>query len=211
MSDDRRAASAAERRPATARLPALKRRGCNVLVSGAVSEATLTRATRRLFGAVDLDRTRVLVQTDPVRRAREFLPAALGPDSPSVVVFELDAYERAADPLAALRADVVSAADDFAARSSHPVGGEFRLSVTSLDRLLTAYDAPAVDDFLRRTTEAVAAVRGMGHYCSDGQRSALAALSADRLFDGVVELRDRSGAEHRLRLPRSPPTAWVDL
>ena len=211
MADNCRVVSDMDRRSVVARLPALKRNGCNVLVSGAVSHTTLTRATRRLFGAVDLDRTRVLVQTDPTVCAREFLPAALGPGSPSVLVFEIGAYESAPDPLAALCDDVIATIDDFAARSSQPVSGEFRLSVTSLDRLLTAYDASAVEDFLHQTTEAVIAVRGMGHYCYDGPRSALSTLSLDRLFDGFVELRDRAQAEHRFRLSRSSPTDWVDI
>lgn len=211
MSDNRRAAPGGDGASAVARLPELKRTGCNVLVTGTVSETTLARATRRLFGAADLDRTRVLVRTASGACARDFLPATVDSDSSSVVRFDIDAYEAASNPLAALCDDVVAAADDFAAGSRRPVGSEFRLSVTSLDGLLTASDARAVGRFLDRTTGAVTDVRGMGHYCYDGPRSALSALPLDRLFDGFVELRDRSRAEHRLRLPQSPPTDWTDL
>lgn len=214
MCSDRRAAADAMRRSVLDRLPQLKRGGCNLLVTGAVSQETAHRATRRLFGAPDLERTRVLVRTDDSDES-DLLPAAVDSSSPAVTVidFDFDSDDDAdttADPLSALGAAVVEAADAFGA-GSRRCAGEFRLSVTSLDRLLLASDVAAVERFLRRATEAVTSVRGLGQYRYAGPRSELSALPLDLLFDAFVELRDQPGAEHRVSLSRAPPTDWVEL
>lgn len=211
MISDRRAAFGAERRSAVERLPAFKRRGCNLLVTGAVSEATANRATRRLFGAPDLERTRVLVRTDDADE-RHLLPATVDPTAPTVTVIDRrETAHAGTDLLAALGTAVVEAAADFEAGARRCTGGEFRLSVTSLDRLLADYDAAAVERFLRRVTDAVTGVRGLGQYRYAGPRSERSAPSFDHLFDAVVELRDGSHAEHRLRPSHASPTDWVDL
>jgi hypothetical protein len=216
MSSDRRTAADAERRSTLERLPQFKRRGCNLLVTGAVSESTANRATRRLLGSPDLERRRVLVRTDDAPVA-DLLPAAVDSRSPTVTVIDSRDSQPAAPPaadtgpLAPLGTAVVDAADAFGGGALGCVGGEFRLSVTSLSQLLDDHGVGAVERFLQRVTAAVTRVRGLGHYRYAGPRAELSTLPVDRLFDGVVELRDRATPEHRLSLARTASTDWVEL
>ena len=216
MFSDRRPAADAERRSTASRLPQFKRRGCNLLVTGAVSETTANRATRRLLGTSDLERRRVLVHTDDTPVA-DLLPAAVDSHSRTVTVIDSRADRPAApadadsDPLARLGTAAVDAADAFGGGAPGCTGGEFRLSVTSLGRLLADHGVVAVERFLRRLTEAVTRVRGVGHYRYIGPRADLSTLPLDRLFDGFVELRDGANPEHRVSLLRTTPTDWVDL
>lgn len=224
MFRDRCTALGAERRSLPERLPALKRRGCNLLVTGDVSERTATRATRRLFGDPTLARTRVLVHSSDTE-VDDLLPATVDRDDPMVTVIDATAVAAPAteaaeadsdaadtdDPLAVLEAAVVERADAFGATSPRRTGGEFRLAVTSLDRLRSDHAPGAVERFLCRTTEAVRSVRGLGHYRYAGPRSDLSALPLDRLFDGFVELRDRPDVAQRISCPQTEPTNWVEF
>jgi hypothetical protein len=214
MSDDCRAARG-EREPAVLdTLPRLKRRGCNLLVTGTVSEATANRATRRLLGAPDVERKRILVRTVDAPPVAELLPTGVTADDSSVRVFDYrptDAERDAFDSLGGLVSAVSSAIDDFASRSTPLVGGELRLSVPSLGSLVATHDAASVERFLRRLTDAIVGVRGMGHYRYPGPRVDVATLPLDRLFDGFVDLREHARPQHRVSLSTTPPTEWVDL
>jgi hypothetical protein len=203
MPDDRRVTGGTS---AANRLSRLKRQGCNLLVTGAASDRAANRATRRLFGAADLDRTRVLVRTDPTTPVTALLPAAVAADAPSVTVVDVadagtDTRDARPPSLVALGRTVGAAAADFAAGPEPRVGGEFRLAVTSLDRLVADHGVAAVGRFLARVTDAVTDVRGLGQYRLAGPPSALSALPLDRLFDGVVDLRDDDGPDHRVSFP----------
>ena len=141
MSDDR-GAVARVREPAVADLlPRLKYAGCNLLVCGNVSDATTSRATRRLFGAPELDRKRVLVRTSGAPPVADLLPAGVTVDDPDVRVFEYRTDGVAAansdasgvsgtsdasdslDTLDALGRRVSAAVDDFASCPTGLVGG----------------------------------------------------------------------------------------
>lgn len=228
MSDDRGAATGVHESAVADLLPRLKHAGCNLLVSGDVSHATVGRATRRLLGAPELDRKRVLVRTSGAPPAADLLPSGVDPTDPDVRVFEYrtdgpgpDGPDAAtsvtpgsshgADTLDALGRRVSAAVDDFASCPTGLVGGELRLSVSSLGPLVADEDAASVERFLRRTTDAVVDARGLGHVCYPGPRADVVALPLDRLFDGYVDLRERARPEHRLSFPPARPTAWVDL
>jgi hypothetical protein len=211
MSDDCRAARG-EREPAVLdTLPRLKRRGCNLLVTGTVSDATANRATRRLLGAPDVERTRILVRTVDAPPVAELLPTGVTADDSSVRVFDYRSADPEWDSLGGLASAVSSAIDDFASRSTPLVGGELRLSIPSLDSLVATHDIASVERFLRRITDAIVGVRGMGHYRYPGPRVDVATLPLDRLFDGFVDLRERARPQHRLSLSTTPTTEWVDL
>jgi hypothetical protein len=229
MSDDRGAATGVGESAVADLLPRLKHAGCNLLVSGNVSHATTGRATRRLLGAPDLDRKRVLVRTPDAPPVTDLLPVGVAAADPDVRVFEYrtdgpgpggpDAVapsaapgpSHGADTLDALGRRVSAAVDDFVSCPTGLVGGELRLSVSSLGPLVADADAASVERFLRRTTDAVADARGLGHVCSPGPRADIATLPLERLFDGYVDLRERARAEHRLSFPSARPTAWIDL
>lgn len=209
MSDGRRATGGGE--PAVVEaLPRLKREGCNLLVTGAVSEATTCRATRRLFGSPTIERKRILVRTADAPAVGDLLPTGVDASDPSVRIIDASAYAAERDSLDALGSAVSAAVDEFGSHSTPLVGGELRLSVVSLDSLVVAYDFASVERFLRRITETVSTVRGMGHYRYSGSRDD-ATFPRDSLFDGVVDLRERGRPEQRLSVPEAGPTDWLGL
>jgi hypothetical protein len=205
MHDDRRAARRPSARPAD-RLRRLKREGCNLLLAGAVSDATATRATRRLLGSTELDRKRVLVVPGGTA-AGDLLPSGVSADDPAVSVVAYDAAGPESLPDLAGRA--AEAVRGYAAADGL-VGGELRLAVASLGALVDDHDVRDVEAFLRRVTAAVRDARGIGQYRYAGPRADLP-FRPGRLFDGAVSLRDRSGAEQRLSFPSGESTDWVAL
>ena len=162
MSDGRRATGGGE--PAIVEaLPRLKREGCNLLVTGAVSEATVCRATRRLFGSSTIERKRILVRTADAPAVGDLLPTGVDTSDPSVRVIEASAYAAERDPLDALGEVVSATVDEFRSCSSPLVGGELRLALVSLDSLAAGHGHASIERFLRRITDAIATARGMGH------------------------------------------------
>lgn len=201
-----------KRRPAVASLlPHLKRGGCNLLVAGDVSEATVSRATQRLLGSPDVERKRILVRTADAPSPTDLLPVGVRDDDDTVRVVDYGAARSDGDSLRQLERGVSAAVDEFRTARTPLVGGELRLSVTSLDSLVDGFDPDAVEQFLRRTTRLVGEARGMGHYCYRGPRTDLSDLPLDRLFDGFIDLRDRTRPEQRLSVPSLATTDWVAL
>jgi hypothetical protein len=219
MSRDRRVARGARERDVTDVLPRLKREGCNLLVTGSVSAETANRATQRLLGAPEVERKRVLVRTHGTAPVTDLLPVGVTPNDPTVRVFDYGNYDAESESLRTLGRDVSNAIDEFRSGPTSLVGGELRLSVVSLGPLLVDNDVPSTERFLRRTTQAVADARGMGHYRYPGPRSEFGARSfdPDHLFDGILSLRERVGPEQRLSIPATVPTVptnstdWVEL
>lgn len=211
MSGDRRAVRGEHGTSAAALLPHFKRRGCNLLVAGSVSEATANRATQRLLGAPDLERKRVLVRTDELTPVHELLPPGVSVDDSDVRVVQYRGATLDHDPLTSLARRVTETVAAFDSLSSPLVGGELRLAVTSLGAVVSDHDALATERFLRCVTDAVAGVRGMGHYRYSGPRGDLSSLPAERLFDAFVDLRDEFGAEQRLSTPTAQSTDWLEL
>jgi hypothetical protein len=209
MSDGRRATGGGE--PAVVEaLPRLKREGCNLLVTGAVSEATTCRATRRLFGSSTIERKRILVRTADAPAVDDLLPTGVDASDPSVRVIDASAYAAERDPLDALGEAVSAAVDEFCSRSPPLVGGELRLAFVSLDSLAAGHGRDSIDRFLRRITDAIATARGMGHYRYGSSRDDTTRPSDD-LFDGFVDLRERSRPEQRLSISEVGPTDWTSL
>jgi hypothetical protein len=214
MSGDRRAVGGEHGPSAVELLPRFKRDGCNLLVSGTVSESTANRASRRLLGSPDLDRKRVLVPTGGPGSVDGLLPPGVSTDDRSVSVVQHRTPSDdgdGGDSLATLSRRVTEAVTAFDSLSPPLVGGELRLVVTSLDALLADHDVRATERFLRSVTGVVSSVRGMGHYRYPGPRADLSSLPTERLFDAFVDLRDTPATEQRLSIPPSRSTDWLDL
>ncbi len=211
MSGDRRAVGRERGLSAVDLLPRLKREGCNLLVTGAVSETTANRASKLLLGSPDLDRKRVLVRTENTGSVDELLPSGVSTDDRDVRVVQYHSCPEDTDPLASLARRVAEAVTAFDSLSPPLVGGELRLVVTSLDSILADHDALAIEQFLRCVTDTVSGVRGMGHYRYTDSRAELSSLPVERLFDAFVDLRDQPAAGQRLSVPSRQSTGWLDF
>lgn len=211
-------------------LRGLKCQGCNLLVTGVAPGPTECLAARRLLGAAEEPRRRILAFPDAAPdRVGDYLPAGVDADGPDVWVVEQGAATRTV-PAAATGVDLPSPGDEgalsdlrrelvgaigFFDQQAEGLGpAELRLGLHALDVPLAADDRRTVERFLRAVTAMVRGVKGMGHYrlpLADDSRT-VAELSP--LFDARIELRKRDGlpAEHRWYVPgRGIETPWVRL
>ena len=214
-------------------LKRFKQEGCNLLVTGAVSEDVTVQATRTFLGAPDADRKRV-VALDDSRQGNvvERLPPGVAPDDPDVWVIDQRAKQRSIpqaarsadvnlptesddrDALEQLREEVVVAIDYFDEANEGLAPSELRLSVSSLDRLTHEFDPDAVARFVRSISAMIRGVRGMAHYhlARPDDDETVERLSS--LFDARIELRKRDGlpTEQRWHVPQyEETTEWVRL
>lgn len=206
----------------------LKRRGCNVLVTGDVGEETSRRLTRKLLGAPDVPRTRVLALTDRDREdAPALLPEGVSVDDDAVHLLDYDAGTRSAsgatatapDPNAGrapkalddLRLDLCDAVAAAAADGLDPA--QLRVGVYTLSYLTSQRDPEAVEQFVRAVGDHVRGVSGMAHYHLPVPDDADRVARLAPLFDVRIELRETNGApEQRWHFPdRDATTAWVGL
>lgn len=211
-------------------LSGLKRRGCNLLVTGETSERVVARATRRLMGDPAEPRKRVLAFAGAAdRHVDDCLPAGVDRDDPDVWVAEQRASTRSvpaattglAPPAAAgpdgdlgrLHRELVRAVDFFD-EGGDLAPAELRLGVDSLDVLVEAYDRLSVKGFVRSTTELARGVDGLAHYHLQLSDDAPLVEELDPLFDARIELRrlESSPAEHRWHVPEHGlTTPWLRL
>jgi len=214
-------------------LKRLKHDGCNLLVTGAVSEDVTVQATRTLLGAPNAERKRVLALADSRRaNATERLPTGVDSDDSDVWIIDQQACQRsvpqaaqsadvdfptAGDDRAALdylREEVILAIDHFQNANGGLDPSELRLSVSSLGRLGHERDPDTVAEFVRSVSAMVRGVRGMAHYhlARPDDDDVVDRLSP--LFDARIELRKRDGmpTEQRWHVPKHERTTdWVRL
>jgi hypothetical protein len=209
-----------------------KQRGCNILVTGRVSETTTNRTTMQLLGASTEERKRVLVLTDTLARyANSKLPGGTNADDPDVWVIDWGDDERAvsrsvaapsrpsefASPegsLRALRSDIVTAVSFFDEWADGLSPSELRLSFDSLVKPLEHCEQEAVERFLRTVIALVGGVSGMAHYHLPVSDSTPVVQELTPLFDVRVELRQSNGLvpEQRWHVPEYDQTTnWVQL
>ncbi|EFW92683.1 hypothetical protein ZOD2009_07434 [Haladaptatus paucihalophilus DX253] len=210
----------------------LKRRGCNILVTGRVSETTTNRTTMQLLGASTEERKRILVLTDTVARyANSKLPGGTNADDPDVWVIDWGDDERAAsrsmaapsqpgvtvsseESLRELRGDIVTAVSFFDEWADGLSTSELRLSFDSLIKPLEQCEQETVEQFLRTVTALVRGVSGMAHYHLPVPDSNSVVQELTPLFDARVELRQTNGLvpEQRWHIPEyGQTTNWVRL
>lgn len=210
-----------------------KHDGCNLLVTGAVSEDVTVKATKTLLGAPDADRKRVIALGNSRQESvAERLPPGVGADDPDVWVIDQDARQRSVpgvarstdadvpatgeveDTLTRLREEIVLAIDYFEDACDGLSPSELRLSVSSLDRLAHEHEPCDVTRFLRSVSAMVRGVRGMGHYHLPRPDDDEVVERFSPLFDARIELRKRDGlpTEQRWHIPQYEETTdWVRL
>ncbi|WP_158056770.1 DUF7504 family protein [Halorussus halophilus] len=209
----------------------LKRDGCNLLVTGEVSQSVTARATRTLLGAANVDRKRVLTLADGDQSVHDRLPKGVAPDASSVWVIGQQADHRAVpspvdepadgdEPtpdeyrthLAGLREEILSAIEYFEKDGLDPA--ELRLSVDSLDYLGHDHDEASLAEFVRSVSEEVRDVRGMAHYHLRHPDDSELVERLTPVVEARIELRKREGlpAEQRWHVPEyGQATEWVQL
>lgn len=213
-------------------LSGFKQRGCNILVTGRVSETTTNRTTMQLLGAATEERKRILVLTDTTTRyAKSKLPGGTNVDDPDVWVIDWGDDERSGsgamqvpteprmatspeESIRELRSDIVTAVSFFDEWADGLSPSELRLSFDSLNKPLEQYEREAVEGFLRTVMALVQGVSGMAHYHLPISDSNPIVQELTPLFDARVELRQTNGLvpEQRWHIPRYDQTTnWVRL
>ncbi|MFC7080459.1 DUF7504 family protein [Halorussus caseinilyticus] len=214
-------------------LKRFKNEGCNLLVTGAVSEDVTAKATQTLLGAPTADRKRVVALADSRDESVfELLPPGVDTDDPDVWVVDQHAHQRSVpkaaqsadfdlpgpgedrDVLADLREEIVVAIDYFEEANGGLAPSQLRLSVSSLGRLAHEHGANEVSRFLRSVSAMVRGVHGMGHYHLPRPDDDEMVDRLSPLFDARIELQKRDGlpTEQRWHVPKYEQTTdWVRL
>ncbi|WP_224270276.1 DUF7504 family protein [Haloprofundus salinisoli] len=203
----------------------LKRRGCNLLVTGSVSEAVTARATQRLLGSPVEDRKRLVTLTEaPTRGVDARLPIGVSADDADVRIVERRRVDRSAvegvrhdgrsgdTELRRLERDIsraIASLDDGSGFGP----SELRLSVDSLGTLTEMYEIPQVCGFLRRVCDTVEDREGMGHYHLPLPDDSPRVDQFAHVFDARIELRQREpyGPEQRWHVPDYGTTGWIQI
>lgn len=221
-------------------LSRLKDGGCNLLVTGEVGTDVTDAMSRRLLGASDHPRKRVVVLADrPGVDADRILPGGIDVADPGVVVVDHSPCTRGG-ATAARRETVrrapgtdISCDDATAGRRGADrlqwelcatladletaAGGfepaELRLALVSLRSLLDRYGEEAVERLVRGVRAHVAGVSGMAHYHLPLADDAPAVRRLAPLFDARIELRVESGLppEQRWHLPDVGYSPWIRI
>lgn len=223
----------------TGRIEELQRDGCNILITGKVSEETITTATCRFLGAADEPRKRILALTDSsTQNIDERFPSTIGLGDPNVwlidqrhgqrtvlsppgttspstaTVSPIPSTMRRETNLDGLRQDILDAIANFAVTTTALAPSELRLSVDSLNILLEENDLHEIETFVRIISAAVAEYAGMGHYFLSVASNTEEVQKILPYFDIEVELRKRDGLEpeQRWHLPDyDQKTQWFRL
>jgi hypothetical protein len=214
-------------------LKRFKHDGCNLLVTGAVSEDVTVQATRTLLGSADAERKRVVALADSGSESvGERLPPGVDSSGPDVWLVDQQTQQRSVpkavrsadvelptatddrDTLGDLREEIVVAIDYFDEADGGLDPAELRLSVSSLDRLAHEHDPDEIARFVRSVSAMVRGVRGMAHYHLPRPDDDEIVERLSPLFDARVELRKRDGlpTEQRWHVPKfDQQTDWVRL
>ncbi len=209
-----------------------KQRGCNILVTGRVSETTTNRTTMQLLGASTEERKRVLVLTDTTAQyANSKLPGGTNADDSDVWVIDWGDDERSVsgsvpgpvaprpanspeESIRELRSDIVTAVSFFDEWADGLSSSELRLSLDSLIKPLERCEQATVERFLRTIMALVHGVSGMAHYHLPVPTSNPVVQELTPMFDARVELRQTNGLvpEQRWHVPEyNQTTNWVRL
>jgi hypothetical protein len=204
------------------KLRELKRRGCVLLITGAVAETVTLQATRRLSGDPWCDRKHVLVVTGRSEvDIADGLPPGVKRNGSNVRVIrpsdaELDdsPWDDGRTELQYIRAELLEAVGYFDDMASGLSPAELRVSIASLERLLETNDYGTVTLFLRTIMALVRGVSGIGHVHLPVPDDSRRVARLSPLFDARIELRrrDRLVAEQRWHVPIGDATTrWEKL
>lgn len=210
----------------------LKNEGCNMLVTGRVSDENTMNATRRFLGCPEESRKRVLALLDGSSRpAEDRLPGDISPGNPDVQVIDYrdNRFTAAASTpshpgapdtalprerhLPEIRREILDSIEAVAA-GTELEPSELRLSVETLNDFFQHHDFTEATTVLRMITSVVTEYSGMAHYHLPVPSDSETVEKLLPYFDVHVELRkrDRVQVEHRWHLPGpDEKTDWYRL
>lgn len=216
-------------------LAELKAGGCNLLVTGEVGANVTDVMSRRLLGASDHSRKRVVVLADrSAADADRVLPEGVEAGDPDVAVVDHSLSTRGAttaeprtgpaatrpgsrsEPDASperLRREVSTTLVDLETAAGGFDPAELRLSLVTLRTLLDRYGVDAVERLVRGVRAHVTGLDGMAHYHLPLADDAAPVQQLVPLFDARIELRVESGLppEQRWHLPDQGTSPWIRL
>ena len=210
------------------RIAKLQENGCNMLITGKVSEDTINTATQRFLGAADESRKRILALTDSsTQNINDRFPAQIGLGDPNVWLIDQRhgqrtvlsppgttlptsspafpsstvprSMTRTENDLAGLRQDILDAISNFASKGRALSPSELRLSVDSLNILLEENDFHEVETFVRIISAIITEYTGMGHYFLPVASDAEEVQKLLPNFEVEIELRKQDGLEPEQR------------
>lgn len=207
-------------------LGALKRHGCNLLVTGEAGDEVFAAMTRRLLGTSTEERIRLIALTDETSHdAASLLPGDVGVDDPRVRVLDHGIPTRFVEADSASPTTAESALVEFQEEIRGTIQGieadaggldpaELRVGVVSLCPLVDAYGVDAVAEFARTIGSEVLRARGMAHYRLSIADDEPIARELSPEFDARIEVRRRNGRppKHRWHVPEYDlTTPWVEI
>lgn len=208
-------------------LRALKRHGCNLLVTGEASEDVFAAMTRRLLGTPSERRVRLLGLSDTTRGdAEHLLPGDLGVRDSMVWVLDHSNTTRdvatdgsslaptsSRSDLLAFQDEVCDAIERFEAEGD-VAPAELRVGIVSLCPFVDAYETETVAEFARTVGSRVLEARGMAHYQLPTADDEPIVDELQPEFDARIEVRKSSDHPlmHRWHVPEHDlTTPWVEI
>lgn len=209
-------------------LRALKRHGCNLLVTGEASKENFAAMSRRLLGTPSDHRVRMLGLTNTsATDAGSLLPDGVSTSDPAVQLFEYNsptrsvATEAPSPSTTPTRSDLVEFQDSICdaiathdAESEPLAAAELRVGVTDLCPLVSDYETETVAEFVRTVGSEVLRARGMAHYCLPTSVHEPIVADLQPAFDARIEIRKGNGHPpmHRWYVPEHDiTTPWVEI
>lgn len=207
-------------------LGALKRHGCNLLVTGEAGDEAFAAMSRRLLGTSTEERVRLLALTNGMSYdAARLLPGDVGVDDPRVRILDHGIPTRFVEADSALPASTQSdlmefqeeirgAIEEFEDDAGGLEPAELRVGMVSLCPLVDTYGVDAVAEFARTVGSKVLRVRGMAHYRLSIADDEPLVRELDPEFDARIEVQSANGHPpvHRWHVTEYDlTTPWVEI
>jgi hypothetical protein len=195
-------------------LTELKRTGCAIMLAGE-SQVAREAMSRRLFGAPDADRHRILVTPNDDYPTEPWLPNGIAHGAVETV--SVSSGERSVavpTPQSSELDSTLHDLDTARTRSPYEFGpGVLRVGVHTADALAETYGRETALSFVESVFERVRDTRGMGHVHLDGSTDHPLFGHVEPLVDVVVEVRvpKTREPEQRWYVPDYGYTDWVLL
>ncbi|WP_227378349.1 DUF7504 family protein [Haladaptatus halobius] len=208
-----------------------KEEGCNLLVTGKVSDTSRAQLIENILGTNKKDRKRILAFTHTsTQQIESYLPPGISMEDPDVWVIDQVNNHRSIPAAAAetgvsssndssssleqLQNEVITAISFFDYSEGGLNPAQLRFSIDSISGLFDANKYRVVMQFLHAVTAMVRGVHGMGWYHLPVEDDSQMVNEILPIFDARIELRQQSSLvpDQRWHFPdHDLTTEWVRL